>query len=117
MRLYKMEVTKQPGRFVNFNGVVLPDQNKDEWIVFCLEKWGKVIDYFNPSEDRLYKSRSSALDKVRIVEFYGGEAQLLEAEVSPFLPVEMMNARRKRHRDSVRIEKLQAKIDAIANLS
>lgn len=113
MRLYKMEVTKQPGRFVNFNGVILPDQNEDEWIGFCLEKWGKVIDYFNPSGDRLYKSRSSALDKVRIVEFYGGEAQILEAEVGEFIPVAEANKRRKRTRNAARIAKLAAQIKAI----
>lgn len=117
MRLYKMEITKQPGRFMNRNGVVLPDQNTDEWVGFCLEKWGKTLDYFNPSEDRFYKSRSSALDKVRIVEFYGGEAQILEAEVSPFVPVAEMNALRKRRRDNVRIAKLQARIDEIAGQS
>lgn len=114
MRLYKMEITAQPKLMESAAGHIVPVVNDEEWHLFCHERFDKVVDYFNPSQDRLYKSRSSSLDKVRIVEFYGGEAQILEAEVSPFLPVEMMNALRKRRRDNVRIAKLQARIDAIA---
>lgn len=117
MRLYKMEIITQPKLTRSAVGHLVPVVNNEEWFLFCHERFDKVVDYFNPSQDRLYKSRSSALDKVRIVEFYGGEAQILEAEVSPFLPVTEMNALRKRRRDNVRIAKLRAKIDQIASQS
>lgn len=109
MRLYKLEITEDPKCIRNADGVIVPLKNTVNWLDFCVERWGKTLDYFNPSDDRLYRSRSSVKEKVNIVEFYGGQARILEAEVSEFVPVEQANARRKTNAMRNRADKLQSK--------
>jgi hypothetical protein len=58
----------------------------------------------------MYLSRSSAQEKVDIVERWGGKARLLEAELSEFIPVEEANQRRKRARNAKTVERLRARI-------
>lgn len=113
MRLYKMEIIEDPKCIVNADRVIVPVKNTVNWLDFCAHRWGKPADFFNPSESRFYKSRSSAQEKANIVEFYGGKARILEAEVSEFVPVEEANARRKAKRDMERVRVLQARIDRI----
>lgn len=74
-------------------------------------------DFFWPSETKLYRSRSSARDKVKIVERWGGEARILEAEVGEFIPIQEANQLRKQQRAQERIDKLRAEIDRIRNES
>lgn len=119
MRLYKMEITEFPkltayesgNRFMPEGYVEqYPSGLEDEWIDFCTAEFGGYRSFFLPNETKLYRSRSSARDKVRIVERWGGEAIILEAQVSEFIPIEEANKRRRQARAMVRIEKLQAKI-------
>ena len=112
MRLYKMEITSVPAEFDD-------DWWPEGWSEFVAQeiergrRWSPDMPFFWPSEDKFYRSRSSAADKVAIVRRWGGEARILEAEVGPFIPVVEMNALRKRRRDNVRIAKLRAQIEAI----
>jgi len=119
MRLYKIEILQspetvhvpvewEPGIFVGFTRLA-DDELHAQWV----DEFGADKEYFNPSESKLYRSRSSARDKVRAVERWGGKARILEAEVSEFIPVEEANLRRKRERDQARIEKLRQKIAEI----
>lgn len=76
-------------------------------------KWDENQHFFWPSEEKTYRSRSAAADKVAIVERWGGKAIILEAEVSSFIPVTEANRRRQETRDRARAEKLRAKADQI----
>jgi hypothetical protein len=122
MRLYKMEITEYPKLTTPASGNVrMPDGYvesypkglEDEWVEFCEAEFNGFRSFFLPNENKLYRSRSSARDKVKIVERWGGKARILEAEVSEFIPVEEANLRRKRERDQRRIEKLRQKIAEI----
>lgn len=132
MRLYTFEITHVPAEsqtYIDFpNGVSRKVQDSswkpEGWVEYLDEmadigaRWALIaIDegyrFFWPSEDVLYRSRSSARDKVKIVERWGGKARILEAQVSEFIPVEEANKRRKAERDQQRIERLKDKIHAI----
>lgn len=112
MRLYKMEITSVPAEFND-------DREPEGWAEFVAQEiergrnWSPDKPFFWPSEDKFYRSRSSAASKVAIVRRWGGDAQVLEAEVGAFIPVPQMNALRKRRRDNVRIAKLRAQIETI----
>ena len=119
MRLYKIEILQspetvrvpvewEPGVFVGFTRLA-DDELHAQWV----DEFGADKEYFNPSESKLYRSRSSARDKVKAVERWGGQARIMEAEVSEFIPVEEANQRRKNERNQARIRKLQDQINAI----
>jgi hypothetical protein len=116
MRLYRIEILQQPETvrvpvvwephvLVGFTRLA-DDELHAQWV----DEFGADKEYFNPSENKLYRSRSSARDKVKIVERWGGKARILEAEVSEFIPVEEANKRRRIKCDLERIKKLEDKI-------
>ena len=119
MRLYRIEILQSPETVrvpVEWEPHVLVGFTRladDELHAQWVDEFGADKEYFNPSESKLYRSRSSARDKVRIVERWGGRARILEAEVSEFVPVEEANQRRKNERDQQRIRRLQDQINAI----
>ena len=119
MRLYRIEILQQPETVrvpVEWEPHVLVGFTRladDELHAQWVDEFGADKEYFNPSESKLYRSRSSARDKVKIVERWGGKARILEAEVSEFIPVEEANQRRKNERNQARIRKLQDQINAI----
>lgn len=119
MRLYRIEILQQPETVrvpVEWEPHVLVGFTRladDELHAQWVDEFGADKEYFNPSENKLYRSRSSARDKVRAVERWGGKARILEAEVSEFIPVEEANLRRKQQRAQERIDKLRAEIDRI----
>lgn len=119
MRLYRIEILQQPETVrvpVEWEPHVLVGFTRladDELHAQWVDEFGADKEYFNPSESKLYRSRSSARDKVKAVERWGGRARILEAEVSEFIPVEEANLRRKRERDQARIEKLEEQIREI----
>lgn len=115
MRLYKIEITRRPlvstwerqwpdGTCVGYTRL-RDDVLHAKWV----EIFGKEKSFYNPSEMKLYRSRSSAQEKVNIVESWGGSARILEAEVSEFVPVAEANRRRQEERDRVRAQKLRKK--------
>lgn len=128
MRLYKIEITSVPRESLIFIGDTEGDNGfiRDEdwapegWAEHTAEMalaghaWAQDSPaFFWPSEDKHYRSRSAAADKVAIVERWGGEARLLEAEVSSFIPVEEANRRRKAARDAKRAARLRAAANQI----
>lgn len=126
MRLYKMEITQWPAEMIEHNRRL---SNEDfslysgwkplGWAKFVAQEiergrsWSPDERFFWPSEDKLYRSRSSADDKAGIVRRWGGDAVVLEAEVGEFIPVTEANKRRKRTRNAARIARLAAQIKAI----
>lgn len=122
MRLYKFEITQRPktiiewhpGDDIYYHTVHLADPAlRKEWEATGFSTKDSYYNFFLPSENKLYRSRSSARDKVRAVERWGGGARILEAEVSEFIPVEEANRQRRQERDLERINRLRAKIDRI----
>jgi hypothetical protein len=128
MRLYKIEITSVPKESLIFIDHGDGDDSyiaDEDWVpegwpehtaamAFEGHAWAQGSPaFFWPSEDKHYRSRSAAAGKVTIVERWGGEAILLEAEVSGFVPVEVANRRRKDARDAKRAEKLRAVADQI----
>lgn len=113
MRLYKIEITSIPA------GSEAYDWKPAGWDEFVLSRidegamWLPERAFFWPSTDRFYRSRSSAAEKVAIVERWGGTAIILEAEVGAFIPVSEANKLRKRRRDVARVERLRAEIARI----
>lgn len=126
MRLYKIQIIGRPAESLDRveleedgtrTGYGLPGWKPAGWDVHVENMgWEPGTEFFWPSTGPFF-SRSTARDKQRIVQRWGGEAIILEAEVLNFIPVTEANALRKRRRDSVRIAKLQAQIDAIAGQS
>lgn len=103
MRLYKIEITEKPELIseehgdddVYYSTLHLADPAlREEWENSGITTKDSHFHFFLPSETRLYRSRSSARDKQKIVERWGGRAHILEAEVSEFIPSE--DAKRKR---------------------
>ena len=126
MRLYKFEITQfpktiiesHPGDDIYYHTVHLADPVlRKEWEGTGFSTKDSYYNFYLPSENKLYRSRSSARDKVRAVERWGGKARILEAEVSEFIPVEEANLRRKQQRAQQRIDKLRAEIDRIRHES
>lgn len=121
MRLYKIEITSVPaecdeiheiqvGSYVTNHRNWKPE-GWDEHVAYCAEQgelWAMNCTYFFwPSTDKFYRSRSSAQEKVAIVERWGGEARILEAEVGAFVPTTEENAIRKHNRTTARARKLR----------
>lgn len=128
MRLYKMEITQWPAEMIEHNRRLSNEEfsldsdsgwKPEGWVEFVAQEiergrsWSPDERFFWPSEDKLYRSRSSAEDKAGIVRHWGGKAVILEAEVGEFIPVVEANKRRKRTRNAARIAKLAAQIEAI----
>lgn len=103
MRLYKIQITHYPPMVaeehyeddVHYSTYHLANPSlRDAWEASGITGKDSHYHFFMPSETKLYRSRSSARDKQRIVERWGGKAIILEAEVSDFIPTQ--DAKRKR---------------------
>jgi len=73
---------------------------------------GNPREFFWPTDGKVYKSRSSAQERVDLIQSYGATAVVLETETA-WMPVAEANALRKRRRDSARVEKLRQRIREI----
>jgi|SRR5690625_2796130 len=127
MRLYKIEILERPKTYTvereDYQGDgytveyvthhLVDDRLREKWELSGISDERSYFNFFLPSENKIYRSRSSARDKVKAVERWGGQARILEAEVSEFIPVEEANQRRKNERNQARIRKLQDQINAI----
>jgi hypothetical protein len=122
--MYKIEITEIPAECDELRIVMCDDGflrmtrdwKPEGWEEYVAERiadganWEPDQHFFWPSENKMYLSRSSAQEKVDIVERWGGKARLLEAELSEFIPVEEANQRRKRARNAKTVERLRARI-------
>lgn len=77
--------------------------------------WSEDQHFFWPSQNKTYRSRSAAAEKVAIVERWGGKAIILEAEVSAFIPVAQAKAQRAYQRKLAQVEKAEAKAADLMN--
>jgi len=116
-RMYKMEITKYPDGAIYEWDEGAFDINEDwepeGWQEYSEEKFGAYKPFFWPKQNKLYQSRSAAQSKVDIVRRWGGEAIILEAELSEFIPVQEANKRRKQKTLLTRLEKA---VDKAQNL-
>lgn len=130
MNLYKIEITSWPamGKKIYVREYQLHDgpyrQNevsthlldpnlRKEWEETELAKPAENYSFYMPSEDKLYRSRSTARAKQRAVERWGGKARILVAEVGPWEYVEDAALRRKDQRDPARADRLREEALAI----
>lgn len=67
------------------------------WDQHCLDVWGGPHEFFIPSDSKIYRSRSSAQERVDLINRWGGKAVLVEADVD-WVPVTEANRRRKSKR-------------------
>jgi hypothetical protein len=107
MRLYKaQDVTAECAdddideEFIpaDWGGVTAPTTEAEGapagWDQHCLDVWGEPHEFFIPSDRTIYRSRSSAQERVDLINRWGGKAVLVEADVN-WVPVELANRRRK----------------------
>lgn len=79
------EKTESGQTFLQF----VRDFEPEGWADYAREMWPEwdpdggapYKPFFWPSQTKIWKSRSSAADRVRIVEQWGGKAEVLESEV------------------------------------
>lgn len=67
-----------------------------EWDMYCMETWGEKKPFFLPSAGRIYKSRSAAIERADLINYWGGKAKVLECT-----PVweDLEAAKKRRERD------------------
>jgi hypothetical protein len=121
MRLYKIEIIHRPELTRELHEEYEGDGHTTEYVTYHLadpklrKEWEATgitgpdthFHFFLPSETKLYRSRSSARAKQRIVERWGGMARILEAEVSEFIPSEDAKRKREIARLEERLEELK----------
>lgn len=78
-------------------------------------KWSEDQHFFWPSQDKTYRSRSTAAEKAAIVERWGGKAIILEADVSAFVPVKQAKAQRAYQRKLAQVEKAESRAEELMN--
>lgn len=112
-RIYRVRITEYPASLNEWAermaaGEGLPDWSPDGW-----EPDEKYLDMFPdgvfrwPSTNRLYRSRSSAVERARLIETYGASCVVESAD----LAWEEIGAAARRHaaeRDFARAERLEA---------
>jgi hypothetical protein len=108
-------VNELPGTLYAYRVTRYPDPaviDWDRWKEFCMEVYGEEREFFLPSQRKVWRSRTSASDRVKAVRSWGGDAELVECTPT-WETVADANLRRRIERDRKRIDKLQAKIDEI----
>lgn len=101
-RLYKYAIVSAPKSI-----------DMGEWSRFAAEMWGDADKpFFLPDENKVFRSRSSAKERVDIAERWGFEAVVLECEPQ-WIEVGEAARRRKASRDKRRAEALRRKADCI----
>lgn len=96
------------------------------WREYSIERWGTEPGegerwplghkpFFWPKTDVPYKSRSAAQRRVDIINYWGGNAVVMEC-TPQWETVEVANARRERDRIERRINKKRAELDALIDM-
>ena len=83
----------------------------EEWEAFCLARYGEVKPFFLPATGRIYRSRSSAVERADLINYWGGKAIVLECTPR----WETMAAAKKRRataRQAERVAAARKKLDA-----
>lgn len=101
-RLYKYAIVSAPKSI-----------DMEEWSRFAAEMWGDADKpFFLPDENKVFRSRSSAKERVDIAERWGFDAVVLECEPQ-WIEAGEAARRRKASRDRRRAEALRRKADLI----
>lgn len=112
-RLYKAQYVEHDEDFSDdfdeFEPEYVPMPDPEGWAEYCLEKWGEHKPFFWPSDRPIYRSRSSAQARVDLINRWGGDAVLVECDVT-WTPTAVANARRARVRREARIRRLEAEV-------
>lgn len=113
MKLYTVEVICHPERLWDeILGIFVPHGHGQQWVEFCYAKWGSELDFFLPDTSRVYKSRSSAVEKVKTIRRWGGDAQVLVADAE-FEPLTTAAKKRETAKKLSRAAELRAQADAL----
>lgn len=111
-RLYTVVDSYDDEEYVSFDGyrtdMLKPIEcpHPEEWEAFCLERYGEVKDFFLPASGRFYKSRSAAVERAALINYWGGKAEVLEC-TPEWQSLAEAKASRERRRLHTRIVKLQ----------
>jgi len=135
MRLYKMQITSVPEeailrvdidheaktRTIVFDSKWQPEgwrEHVDDAIEFNDAFWAKRAKddgyrFFWPKQDKVYLSRTTAVGRKNLVEFWGGKAIVLEAEVGEFIEAETAKRNRQLDRDIAKAGRLREKAEKL----
>lgn len=84
----------------------------DVWSEICLAKWGEERPFFYPSLGGVYRSRSAAQGRANLVNFWGGNAVVVECE-----PAWSTLEAAKKRRETVRLNARKARLlEQVADL-
>lgn len=100
-RLYAYRITRAPEHV-----------DMIAWRDYCLEVWGEEKPFFLPSERKVWRSKSSAMERVNTVRHWGGDAEVLECDPDWQVSAEAV-AERRRTRARASAARLMAKANAI----
>lgn len=115
MKLYRVEITSYPDGALSEDphddgySIIDPEWQPEGWAAYSEEQWGKVRDFWWPPTKTLYRSRSGATDRARLIESFGATAVVIESEPIVWLTPEVKRART--------IAKLRAQIAELEALS
>lgn len=113
MKLYAINLIDYPRTATDqFTGVETPVADPQGWHEFCEGQYGRPRDFFLPNTRRVYRSRSSAVERVRMVQRWGGEAELLLSDAE-FLPESEVKKAREDLKKLERAEALRAEAAAL----
>lgn len=87
-------------------------RDPEGWPEFCEAKWGEYKPFFFPSVERIYKSRSAAQRRVDMINYWGGNAIVMEC-TPEWVPVDVASKQRADARVKARIEKKLAELAAL----
>ena len=80
-----------------------------EWEEFCKETGRDPQDFFLPASNRIYRSRSSAIERRDSIIYWGGKAKVLEC-TPVWEDLETAKKRRERERLEARIAKKETEL-------
>lgn len=113
MKLYAVEVLCHPEQSWDEGlGIFIPHGHGQQWAEFCFAKWGSELNFFLPDTSRVYKSRSAAVEKVKTIRRWGGDAQVLVADAE-FEPLAAATKKRETAKKLSRAAELRAQADAL----
>jgi hypothetical protein len=108
-------VNELPGTLYAYRVTRYPDPADIDWArwkEFCMEVYGEEREFFLPSQRKVWRSRTSASDRVKAVRSWGGEAEILVCHPS-WETVEAYNHRRGRARKLDKIARFQIQLDRL----
>lgn len=101
--LYAYRVTRYPAN---------ADIDWARWREFCMDVYGEEREFFLPSQRKVWRSRTSASDRVKAVRSWGGDAEVLVCHPG-WETVAAYNKRKGRAKKLDKIATLQFQLDKL----